>query len=124
MTGLLPPYEDEPPGYAIEYAADADPPRIRLAGEMDLRAASDLREALLTALSDGGGSVLLDMAGLSFIDSTIISVLVMARKRADLNHGVVYLTSVPERIGRILALTGIDSLFALADEAEGADPTA
>lgn len=118
MTDFTPSYEDDPVSYTIEYEPTADPPTLRLGGEMDLRAASDLREALVTALADGNGSVLLDMARLSFIDSTIISVLVMARKRADLNHGVVHLRSVPERIERILALTGIESLFAVAKEPE------
>ncbi len=115
MTSFTPAYEDEPVMFEIVRDPDALPPLLRLSGEMDLRAAPELREALLKALADGQGSVLLDLAELSFIDSTIISVLIMARKRADTSDGEVRLRAVPGRIQRILAITGIDSLFPVDD---------
>lgn len=111
MSSFTPAYEDDPITFEIVRERDEELPTLKLSGEMDLRAATDLREALLKALSDGGGSVLLDLSELSFIDSTIISVLIMARKRADSSSGEVRLRNVPGRIQRILAITGIDSLF-------------
>jgi anti-sigma B factor antagonist len=114
MTNF-PAYEDEPVTFDIERDPDTKPPLLRLSGEMDLRAATDLREALLKALADGEGTVLLDLENLSFIDSTIISVLIMARKRADTSNGEVRLRNVPGRIQRILVITGIDSLFPVDD---------
>ena len=108
---FTPPYEDDPVSFEITAETDGPMPVLLLAGEMDLRAATDLREALLKTLTEGNGSVLLDLGDLSFIDSTIISVLIMARKRADQSNGEVRLRNVPGRIQRILAITGIDSLF-------------
>jgi anti-sigma B factor antagonist len=118
MTNYTPAYEDDPITFEISRIPDSSPPCLKLAGEMDLRAATDLREALLKALADGDGSVLLDLTSLSFIDSTIISVLIMARKRADTSNGQVRLRNVPGRIQRILAITGIDSLFPVDEAAE------
>lgn len=112
-----PSYEDDPVSFEIVAEDEGKPPLLRLVGEMDLRAAADLREALLRALSDGGGSVRLDLAGLTFIDSTIISVLIMARKRAETEGGDVILRSVPHRVARILSITGIDSLFPIEGDA-------
>ncbi|HET9091578.1 MAG TPA: STAS domain-containing protein [Acidimicrobiales bacterium] len=121
MTTFTPAYEDDPVTFEIARSDEGSLPVLSLGGEMDLRAATELREALLKALADGGGTVLLDLKGLSFIDSTIISVLIMARKRADTSAGEVRVRNVPSRIERILSITGIDSLFPVVDgEAGGA----
>ena len=111
MTGFTPNYEDDAVAFEISVEAGTEPPLITLRGEMDLRAAADLRETLLRALAEGGGSLVLDLSGLTFLDSTIISVLIMARKRAEVRHGEVTLRRVPKKVLRLLAITGIESLF-------------
>ena len=118
MTTFTSPHEDDPIIFEMVLENDYGPPLVRLKGEMDLRAAPDLREVLLKALTEGPGSVVLDLSDLSFIDSTIISVLIMARKRASALHGEVRLRNVPNRIHRVLAITGIDSLFPTDDTPE------
>lgn len=118
---LTPPYEDDTVPFEIVREENGGLPLLRLVGEMDLRAATELREALLKALSEGSGSVRLDFARLTFIDSTIISVLIMARKRAETDGGTVVLRNVPGRIGRILSITGIDSLFPMEQESSPSD---
>lgn len=107
--------EQEPAGYSIRRRADAELPELVLEGELDLRAASELREALLTELADGGGTVRLDMAGLTFMDSTIISVLIMAKKRAESAGGEVRLSNMSERVRRIFSITGITELFSIEE---------
>ncbi|HLI43190.1 MAG TPA: STAS domain-containing protein [Acidimicrobiales bacterium] len=125
MTGPTP-FGGEPLMFEIHHEQGSVPPCLRLSGEMDLRAATDLREELLKALAEGHGNVVLDLAELSFIDSTIISVLIMARKRAGTLDGEVRLRNVPGRIQRILTITGIDSLFSTDDAVPDspASPTA
>lgn len=110
------PFRDEATSaYSIVREDADDCPLLRLGGDMDLEAAADLREALLRALSEGDGEVALDLSDLSFLDSTIISVLIMAKRRADLSGGSVRLRQVPERTLRVLAITGIDSLFVIEE---------
>jgi anti-sigma B factor antagonist len=113
VTDSVLPGDDDGPSYTIDRQQGTDVPTLRLSGEMDLRAATDLREALLRAVTEGDGNVALDLSGLSFIDSTIISVLIMARKRAELSKGSVRLIDVPDRIRRIMEITGIESLFVM-----------
>jgi anti-sigma B factor antagonist len=102
---------EEPIGFSIAREDGDHPPTVRLEGELDLRAATELREEILRALSDGGGSVRLDMTRLSFLDSTIISVLIMAKRRAEQAGGEVTLRNVPARVKRVFSITGIDELF-------------
>ncbi|MHB1988498.1 MAG: STAS domain-containing protein [Acidimicrobiales bacterium] len=128
MTDLTRGYETEPVAFTItrdpEDGGAGSVPVLRLGGEMDLRAATELRGALLQALTDGGGSVLLDLTELTFMDSTIISVLIMARKRAETASGEVRLRNVAGRIQRILSITGIDSLFPVDSGAGAPQPRA
>ncbi len=106
---------EEPVGYSIRRRDGADPPELALEGELDLRAASELREALLEALSESGGHVALDMTALSFLDSTIISVLIMAKKRAEAAGGEVRLRNVSDRVKRTFSITGITELFSIEE---------
>lgn len=102
---------EEPVAYAITWRPESGVPALYLSGELDLRAATELREELLRALGEGSGSVILDMGELAFLDSTIISVLIMAKKRAETAGGEVRLRRVPDRVRRVFSITGIDSLF-------------
>lgn len=106
----LPP-EEASAGFSIRRQPGGEVPLVTLSGELDLRAATELREALLQAVAESDGTILLDMAELTFIDSTIISVLIMTKKRAEANGGIVRLRNVPDRVQRIFAITGIDELF-------------
>ena len=121
MSGFSQSFDEDPLSYSIEEHDEGGRRVVRLSGEMDLRASTDLRETLLKGLTEGSGSIVLDLAELSFIDSTIISVLIMARKRADAAEGRVELQNVPARIQRILAITGIDTLFPVAESAPAPD---
>jgi anti-sigma B factor antagonist len=79
--------------------------RIALAGEMDLAntetAASTLREALLC-----GKDVVVDLAGLAFLDSTGIALLVTAIKEGG--ERLSFLPSEHEAVRRLLGLTGLE----------------
>ncbi len=111
-TGLP---EEEPAGFTISLRTRGLVPEVLLRGELDLRAAAELRETLLEVLSQPGGSVLLDMTELVFLDSTIISVLIMAKKRAETAGGLIRLRNVPARVQRIFAITGIEELFSVEE---------
>lgn len=57
-----------------------------------------LRAALLTAVDEGPGTVVVDMAGVEWIDSTGLGTLVGALKRARAKDGTVRVAGAPNRI--------------------------
>jgi anti-sigma B factor antagonist len=119
--------EPAEPGYSIERGSHAELQLLRLRGEFDLRAAPDLREAIVEALDAGGasGPLLVDMAGLDFLDSTIISVLLAGVKRAKEAGRDLRLAGLAPQVARILGVTGIDSVlpsYATVEEAASAPP--
>jgi anti-sigma B factor antagonist len=93
-------------------AAGPDGPVIvTMAGEFDLSNAAELRQCL--SAFDDARSVVLDMAGVTFIDSTALAVLVVA-----LNRGLrLSVTNASEFAHRVLTVSG------LADRFGGISPT-
>lgn len=77
-------------------------------GEVDLHSAPQLRSEL-NSYSDSQEKPLLlvDMAGVSFIDSTGIGVLVGALKRARERGGALAFCHAQNRVRRVFEITGL-----------------
>ncbi|MCU1586863.1 MAG: anti-sigma-factor antagonist [Frankiales bacterium] len=78
-------------------------------GELDLAAADELREALEEACN-GSRLVLVDLAGVTFLDSTTIGVLVGASKRcteAGKEFQVINAWGICLKVLRLTGLTGL-----------------
>ncbi len=86
-------------------------PEVHLVGELDLSTAPLLREGLRRLLADGSGDVTLDMSRLDFIDSTGLSVLVGAYKRAREHGRGMVLRSPQPSARKVLEISGLDTVF-------------
>jgi anti-anti-sigma factor len=89
-------------------------PVIRLAGEIDMLVSDDMRAAGEEAVAHTpeGGRVTIDLAEVTFLDSTGIGSLVAISNAARAKDVPLVLRSVPERITKLLAITGLDGVFA------------
>ncbi|UOE19405.1 STAS domain-containing protein [Thermobifida halotolerans] len=81
-----------------------------LDGEVDIATENDFRDAIANAMEKHPGNrIVLDCAGLAFIDSSGLRVLVQSYRNAG-EHGCVLLIAAPsERVSRILRVTAIDT---------------
>lgn len=66
-------------------------------------------------IAAGQRHLVVDLSGVGFMDSTGLGVLVGALRLARLHNGSLYLVAPRERIHRIMAITGLDSVFEFAD---------
>ena len=82
---------------------------IRLAGELDLACAHELREALRGI----DGDAVLDCSELSFIDSTGLSVLLGGHRRFEAEGNRLQLVGVTQAVHRTLQVAGIDQVLIL-----------
>jgi anti-sigma B factor antagonist len=85
--------------------------RLLVAGEIDAATAPRLRDAAAIALNQRGGNLHINLAGVTFMDSAGIHVLVATKRRADALAGRLELEDVPPRIARLLALMGLSGRF-------------
>jgi anti-sigma B factor antagonist len=100
--------DPKPADFRIEIldAQDGDPTAVILSGELDIAAAPELREAL-TQIAEEDRDVLVDLEDLTFLDSTGISVLVMACKRIRSQGGGFSVVGVSDVVRRVLEVTSL-----------------
>jgi len=92
---------------------------VRLAGELDLGTAPQLKQAV-DAYARTGQSITIDLREVSFIDSMGLAALVRARHRAFSRGGSLQLVPPPAATRRVFELAHLDRVFTWVDaEAAG-----
>lgn len=86
-------------------------PLIELAGELDHHSAPQARDLLPGLQLGSGQQLLIDLGGLTFCDSSGITVLIAARNHALASHATIALIAVPDRVRRILNIVGLNQVF-------------
>jgi anti-sigma B factor antagonist len=86
---------------------------IALEGELDVSTAPLLHEVLRDATVESSNEIVLDLSALSFVDSTGLSLLVSANKRAVSAGEVFILRDAQPTVMRVLDVTGLTSVFRL-----------
>lgn len=101
-----------PPLKLETHVVAADAVCVTVVGELDLSNTEQLRENLLDALRAHRPKVLeVNLAGVSFIDSSAINALVRARNTALEMGCRVSLSALQPFVRRVLAVIGVLDLF-------------
>jgi anti-sigma B factor antagonist len=95
-------------------------PVVTAAGELDVATAPRLRAAIGALTLDRGRLLVLDLAGVTFCDSSGISTLIAARNLAEAAGAALALAAVPARLSRTFALIGLGDFFPTYPSAEEA----
>jgi anti-sigma B factor antagonist len=88
---------------------------IALSGELDLAAADRVEQELRRVEATDAGSIVVDLSGLTFMDSTGARLLWQAdaRSRADANR--LRLRRGPRAVQRVFEISGIADMLPFAD---------
>ena len=100
-----------PSPLAIEVTADGDRATLVLTGEIDLATQANLRAVLTDLVVAGQIHLVIDLGGVSFIDSTGLGVLIGARRRVHVLHGSVQLVRANDQVMRVFEITGLNRVF-------------
>ncbi len=84
---------------------------LRLTGALDVHTAADVRLALHTAIDGGAGDLLVDLGGVDGADTTGLSVLVGAHRRAGRCGRRLVLRNVPHQLSRLLLVTRLHRIL-------------
>ena len=93
----------------IDRRHDADSLTLVLRGEIDIASAPALERALREAELSSPRRIVLDLAGLAFLDSSAIHLLIDAQERARTNRHHLVVTHVRAHARRLFELTGINA---------------
>ncbi|MCO5310553.1 MAG: STAS domain-containing protein [Austwickia sp.] len=86
---------------------------VTAVGDVDVSNAAKLRDALDRVLADGESRLVVDLRGVSFMDSTGLGILVGRLKVVRARRGSMRLVCVAPRMLRVLDITGLDTVFPL-----------
>jgi anti-sigma B factor antagonist len=94
-----------------------DEARIELVGEIDVDVSEVVRERVLQAVREAAGRpVVVDMAEVTFIDSSGLSAILAGLRLARGHGGSIRLVGVGPQIRRIFAVTGLDQQLGIGSE--------
>lgn len=95
-----------PQGFAVEVSdQDAGAVGIRVRGELDMSAAPGLTEAI--AKVKDGATVVLDLSGVTFLDSSAIGALVGCGREITEGGGRLQIGPRSDIVRRVLEITGL-----------------
>ena len=89
----------------------ADAYVVSVSGELDVATAGLLGEELDRTSRRGARRVIVDLIGLTFIDSVALGVLTDGARRLRTAGGVCVVVSQDPRILRVFEITGLDRIF-------------
>ena len=84
---------------------------LRPEGRLDLLSAAQLKQQLTDAVANGAQQLVIDMAGVSFIDSSGLGALIGGLKAARLAGGDLRIARVGEQARLVLELTRLDRVL-------------
>lgn len=87
---------------------------VALTGEIDLVAADGLYDELERAAASS--DVVLDCAGITFIDSAGLRTFIKAARKAEASGTRLRLAAVPAPVARVFALAGVLELFTIGED--------
>ena len=92
-----------------DVVVDGDVVRVSVAGEIDAASGPRLQRSLDAVIGVSAGAVVLDMSGVSFIDSTGLRILVVLQQRLSAQRRLLTLSEVSVQTRRLLDLSGLSS---------------
>jgi len=99
--------------FHVEAITAGDCAVLRMAGEIDIYSAPDLRQQVIDLVDNGTRHIVADLRGVDFLDSTGLGALVGSLKRLRLRQGSFGLVTSGGRILQLLVITGLTRAFAI-----------
>jgi len=104
------------PDLHVESIVEDEVTRLEVAGDLDNTAAEPLGDAIDAAFGSGARELVVDLNGTTFVDSTGLSHLLRARRRADEEQASLRILAPPGSEARVVIdLTGVGSLLGVED---------
>jgi anti-sigma B factor antagonist len=90
--------------------------RLTLTGELDIATAPQVEEAARAMLAKGVGNLVIDLRGLTFIDSSGLRMLILLSDRAAGEEWTLGLIRPTERTLSVFEITGADENLPFVEE--------
>jgi anti-sigma B factor antagonist len=93
---------------------------VTISGRLVAADAPEARQNLKAIVEEGAGNLIVDMSGVSFIDSSGLSVLISAFKLIRAKEGRMLLSGITKNVQTLLELTRLSEIFEMFATTEAA----
>ncbi len=93
---------------------------LSVSGRLDASTASELEKSLIDLFDAGEKFFLVDFAGLEYISSVGLRVLLMSAKKAKAAGGKVVLSGLQEHVSEVFEIAGFTAIFEIFDDSDAA----
>jgi anti-sigma B factor antagonist len=96
---------------SVSQTSAGDVPILAVSGEVDVYSAPALKDRIGELIESGRNTLIVDLSGVAFLDSTGLGALVEARAATTDAGGSLPLVCNQERILKLFTITGLDGVF-------------
>ena len=93
---------------------------LKVSGRLDAGTAPELEKSMIGFFDAGEKFFLVDFAGLDYISSVGLRVLLMSAKKAKAAGGKVVLCGLQEHVFEVFEIAGFTSIFEIFDDSDSA----
>jgi anti-sigma B factor antagonist len=93
---------------------------VHLQGEIDLRTAPQLRRVFLELVDERPARIILNLAGVGYIDSSGVGTIVELKRLAMRSDGAVVLVGLQPRVRSLFEVTRLDNFFTIVERMDEA----
>jgi anti-sigma B factor antagonist len=105
---------------SVSQTSAGNVPILAITGEVDVYSAPELKDRIGEIIQAGQTTVIVDLSGVAFLDSTGLGALVEARSAAGEAGGSLPIVCTQERILKLFTITGLDGVFAIHPDVSAA----
>ncbi|MGW9031965.1 STAS domain-containing protein [Streptomyces sp. NPDC055722] len=109
--------------FQISHRSDSGWTVVEVHGEADVSTVPQIRDHVIERIQEGDRRFIIDLLGVTFIDSTGLGVLVGILKRIRACHGELRLVIANPDVRRIFTITGLHNVFPIHNSVDLAKAT-
>lgn len=98
---------------SVSQTSAGNVPILGVTGEVDVYSAPEVKERIDELIRSGQTTLIIDLSGVAFLDSTGLGALVEARTAAAEAGGSLPIVCTQERILKLFTITGLDGVFSI-----------
>ncbi|MCH8804868.1 MAG: STAS domain-containing protein [Planctomycetes bacterium] len=104
----------------IRMTGEGDTRVIEVTGEVDLNSSPQLRGKMLELIEQYKGRLVVDLAGVNYMDSSGVGTMVELKRRVERQGGSVVLARLQPRVRSVFEITQLDKFFTIVDDLDEA----
>jgi len=89
------------------------PAVVTVQGEVDMVTAPEFRTLLLQSAAESAGPLLLDLSGVTYMDSSGVGTMVYLKREIERRGRQLVLVGLPPRVRGVLEITHLDRFFTI-----------